>query len=171
MDNNFQVTDELLWDYADGFLSREEKYQVEAFLRQHPEWQERLQAIRSEQQALFNVPMEKPRADFADRVMAAWATETVHNHAKSKAHGRDWIIIAIASVFGLFILTPIVVMVVAALQSSAPEVNNQITGVDWGNVASMPAVQYATYLGLTFLMLRFAEKWFTQRSAPLKAAV
>lgn len=171
MNQDFQITDELLWDYADGFLSSEEKHQVEAFLGQHPAWQDRLQAIRGEQQALFNVPMEKPRADFADRVMAAWATETVHNHAKNKAHGRDWIIIAIAAVFGLFILTPIVVMVVAALQSSAPEVSNQITSVDWGNIGTLPVVQYATYLGLTFLVLRFAEKWITQRSAPLKAAV
>ncbi|MCC6413728.1 MAG: hypothetical protein IT270_18920 [Saprospiraceae bacterium] len=171
MNNNFQITEDLLWDYADGFLSSEEKHQVEAFLGQHPEWQQRLQAIRGEQQALFNVPMEKPRADFADRVMASWATEMVHNHAKNKAKGRDWIIIAIAAVFGLFILTPIVVMVVAALQSSAPEVSNQITSVDWGTLATTPVVQYASYLGLTFLTLRFAEKWFTQRSVSLKATV
>lgn len=45
MNNNFLLTDEHLWDYADGFLSAEENLRVEAYLHQHPEWQEHLDAL------------------------------------------------------------------------------------------------------------------------------
>ena len=75
MENKFLLTDEMLWDYADGFLSPAEKGQVEDYLRGNPEWKARLDMIQAEKRELFSMTLEAPNPGFADRVMAAWAAE------------------------------------------------------------------------------------------------
>jgi len=169
MENHFLLTDDMLWDYADGFLSDKEKKQVEAYLAQHPEWSIRLETILAEKQELAALPLTAPMHGFSDRVMAAWAAERVQSKAEAK--GDDWIVRLIAVVFGLFILVPTVVMVVAALQLSPAEA----TAIDVPQV-SLPAipvedwvvsavVQYGLLLAFVVIGLRFLDKVLQHRLA------
>ena len=75
MENNFLLTEDMLWDYADGFLPQEEKMQVDAYLRRHPEHQSMLDTILAEKKAFAALPMDRPKPGFTDRVMAAWVAE------------------------------------------------------------------------------------------------
>lgn len=158
------VNEELLWDYADGLLADDQRVQVEAWLLQHPEGQQLVEQIRAEKRALFEVPLEKPNGGFADRVMAAWAMEQVHAQgAKAVTRHKDWVIYGIAGVFGLFILTPIVALIVTLIQTQfeapALPVDYTMPTVNWELVFGNSAFHYAAYLMLTFLLLRFAEKF------------
>jgi hypothetical protein len=170
MENNNWLNEDLLWDYADDLLAPDDKVKVDAYLRQHPEWQERLNAIMAEKRALFALPLELPRPNFADSVMAAWTAEQVRVHAADPAKRRDWIIYAIAGVFALFILAPIVTIVVAAMQVSpdallpANTPIPDVTSIDWSMLLGNSMLHYATYLGLTFVLLRFVEKFVQHRN-------
>lgn len=165
MENNFLLTDDLLWDYTDGFLSPPQQQQVEVYLQSHPEWAERLNHILAEKQDLFSLTLETPNAGFADTVMAAWAAE--HVGAKAKAKGGDWIIRLIAVVFGLFILVPVVVMVFAALEVSPDQLPSfelpALPAVDWAAWATNSFLQYGLLLTLAFAGLRFLEKLLQHR--------
>jgi anti-sigma factor RsiW len=170
MENHFLMTDDILWDYADGFLSNQEKLQVDAYLTQHPEWHVRLQAVLAEKRELSALPLEAPAPGFSDRVMAAWAAE--HVATKAAAKGDDWIVRLIAVVFGLFVLTPVVVMVVAALRLSPEEA----PALELPQVAlptvSMEAwldsafLQYGLLLAFVFIGLRFLDKVLRYQLAP-----
>lgn len=165
MDQNLILTDELLWDYADGFLTPAEQGQVETYLDQHPDWAQRLQSILEEKRELLSMPLEAPNAGFSDRVMAAWAAEQVH--VKATAKGNDWIIRLIAAVFGLFILTPVIVMVIAALQMSPADAPAYqlptLPEIDWSVWVESPFLQYALLLSLAFVGLRFLDKYLQHR--------
>lgn len=160
MENNFIMTDDMLWDYADDFLAASERRQVDAYLQQHPEWQVRLQAILDEKQDLLAIPLESPDRGFADRVMAAWATEQV----AKKANGKDWIVRLILVVFGLFLIAPVIIMVVAALQLSPAETYTlpmpELPAVNWTVLADNPVLQYALLLIFALVGLRFLDKIF-----------
>jgi anti-sigma factor RsiW len=161
MEHNPLLNDDLLWDYADGFLSPEEKAQADDYLQRHPEVRQRLNVIEAEKKALFSLPLEKPNPGFADRVMAAWAVEQVHVRA-SKSGGRDWIVMAVAAVFGVFILVPFVLLVGGLLQNGAPEPSfqmPQIPAVDLAPLLSAPFVRYGLYLTLAFLTLRLIDRY------------
>lgn len=161
MENNFMLTDDLLWDYADGFLDPAEKQQVERYVQQHPDARRRLDNILAEKQELFSLSLEAPNAGFADRVMAAWAAEHVHEQAKAK--GGDWIIRIIPVVFGLFVLTPVVVMVLAALQLAPGELPTvplpEMPVINWAAWVSNPILQYGLLLTLVLIGLRFLDKY------------
>ncbi|MCC6459288.1 MAG: hypothetical protein IT260_02380 [Saprospiraceae bacterium] len=168
MEHTFLMTDDMLWDYADGLLSAADKARVESELLQNPEWQQRLRLIQAEKQELFSLPLETPGAGFADRVMSAWAAE--HMQARAKAEGKDWIIRLIALVFVWFVLLPVVVMLVTALQvtpAAAPLVNlpelPNIPAAEWSRRLSNPAVTYSLLLGLVFVGLRFLDKYLQHR--------
>ena len=165
MENKLLLTDDMLWDYADGFLDAAEKQRVENYLRLNPEGQARLETILAEKRELFSLPLESPDPGFADRVMAAWAAEQVHVRAKAK--GKDWIIWLIAGVFGLFLLTPVVVMVVAALQLSPEQVPSiaipEMPAVDWSFWANNSFLQYGLLLTAVLLGLRFLDKYLQHR--------
>lgn len=160
MQHDMLFSDDVLWDYADGFLSDTEKKQVEAHLQQHPEARHRLQMILSEKQELASLPLEAPGPGFADRVMAAWATEQVK--ANARANGKDWIIRLIALVFGLFVLTPVVVMVVAALQTTPSETYTlptvEVPAMDWSLLLDNAYLQYGLLLIFALVGLRFLDK-------------
>lgn len=165
MEKNILLTDELLWDYADGFLDPEKVVQVDDYLRLHPEWQSRLEAIQAEKKAFTALPLEQPNAGFAERVMAAWTVEQVN--VKAPEPGKDWIIRIIIAVFGLFVLIPMVVMVLAAVQMTPealiPFEVPTMPYVNWTGIFHHTALHYSLYLGLTFLSLRLLEKVLQQK--------
>jgi len=142
MENNFLLTDEMLWDYADGFLNPAEKIQVDAYLLRHPEWQAHLDAILQEKKAFADLILEKPDAGFSNRVMTAWAVE--HVQAKATKPGADWIIRMIAIIFGFFVLTPILMIIFSAAQITPAELipieMRTLPEVDWLNLLSHPAL-------------------------------
>ena len=75
--NGFFLTEEMLWDYADGLLTPEERVKVEAYLQQYPAQQQLLRQVEASREALMSVAMDSPRAGFAHNVMAAWVSEQV----------------------------------------------------------------------------------------------
>jgi hypothetical protein len=164
MENNFMLSDDLLWDYADGFLAAEEKIRVDAYLRQHPEWQERLDAILAEKRAFHAMPLEKPKAGFSDRVMAAWAAETHANYAAT-AKGKDWIIYLISTVLGLFICAAFVVAGMQAAPEKLPVEMPKLPAYDWSQIFGNQVLQYGLLFALTLLTLKFVERYLEQRRA------
>ncbi len=164
MNNNFLLTNEHLWDYADGFLSAEENLRVEAYLHQHPEWQERLDALLAEKRAFSSLPLESPQAGFADRVMAAWAAEQVQAHAKS-APKRDWIVYAVTGIFGLLILAPLIVVIATSTSATSLQLPDvQLPNANAiGQALNSSAVQFAGLLGLAFALLLLVDKFLHQR--------
>jgi hypothetical protein len=162
MENNFMLTDDLLWDYADDFLSAEEKVRVDAYLRQYPEWQERLDLILAEKRAYAAMPLEKPKPGFSDRVMAAWATETHANYAAT-AKGKDWIIHLISMVLGLFICAAFVVAGMQAAPANLPVEIPKIPAYDWGTVFGNQILQFGLFFALALMALKFVEKYLAQR--------
>jgi anti-sigma factor RsiW len=172
MDNHFFLTDEILWDYADHLLLPQEAQQVEAYLKQHPEWQSKLDAIRSEQRALHALPLEKPGAGFSDRVMAAWTAERMHDFAATAPpKKRDWILTSVGAAMGLLILAPIVTMVVTVLQSGPlpiPLPNYQLPSLHtdlFAQVFAGPVSQIALIGIAAMLMLNVIDKWLRQKTA------
>lgn len=173
--NSFLLDDALLWDYADGLLDPNAKQQVDAYLKQHPEWKARLEAVLAEKKALFGAhALEKPFPGFADHVMAAWTTGQVEAFAGStKAKGRDWIVYALAIGFGFFILVPIVAMCASLLQGGLVDLPIDLPEMptfDWAALFRLPMLQYAAYLSLTFLALRLAERVILRTFAPRRIA-
>ena len=162
MENNFILTDDLLWDYADGFLTAEEKARVDAYLRQYPEWQERLDAILADRHAFHAMPLEKPRPGFSDRVMAAWAAET-HAAYSAPGKGKDWIIYLISTVLGLFICAAFVVAGMQAAPSQLPVEIPKIPAYDWGAIFSNQVLRFGLYFILALMTLKFVEKYLEQR--------
>ena len=173
--NNFLLNDALLWDYADGLLDPTAKQQVDAYLKQHPEWKARLEMVLAEKKALFGAhALEKPFPGFADHVMAAWTTGQVEAFAASaKAKGRDWIVYGVAAGFGLFILAPIVAMCASLFQGESIGLSIELPKMpvfDWAALLQLPMLQYAVYLSLTFLAWRLAERVLLRTLAPRRCA-
>ncbi len=171
MDNNFMLTDDMLWDYADGFLQGEEKLRVDAYLSQHPEHQARLNAIRAEKRAFSALPLEKPGAGFAQQVMAAWATEQVTEKATlpTKAKGSDWILWSIAIAFGLMMAVPFLLAPAASPESFSfkipeeyvPQV--QTPSFDWAGFFNSAMLRNALLLTLAFMSLKLLDKYLQVR--------
>lgn len=159
MEGKFFLTDELLWDYADGFLDATEKVRVEQFLEQHPEWQQRLRLIRDEKQSLAAMSLEDPGVGFTDRVMAAWAAEQATAKAKN---GKDWIIRLIPVVFVAFVLYPLIVMVSATNKLAPKDLPSvslpELPAVDWASWISSPILLYGLLLLTAVFGLRFLDK-------------
>jgi hypothetical protein len=162
MENNFLLTDDLLWDYADGFLAAEDKLRVDAFLRQHPEWQERLDAIMAEKRAFHALPLEKPRPGFSDKVMAAWAAET-HASWSASSKGKDWIVMLVSAVFGLFICAAFVVAAMQAAPAPLPVELPKLPAYEWGSIFDNQVLQFGLFFALALIALKFVEKYIEQR--------
>ncbi len=162
MENNFLLTDDLLWDYADDFLAAEDKLRVDAFLRQHPEWQERLDAIMAEKRAFHALPLEKPHPGFSDKVMAAWAAET-HASWSASAKGKDWIVLLISAVLGLFICAAFVVAAMQAAPAPLPVELPKMPAYEWGRVFDNQVLQFGLFFALALMTIKFVEKYIEQR--------
>ena len=169
MNNHFILTDDHLWDYTDGFLSDEENRQVEAYLQQHPEHRARLLAIEAEKRAISSIPLSKPQAGFADRVMAAWVAEQAHTRAVAPAKPRDWIMFSITGVFGVFLLMALV-LAIAAAPVTAPAFTipeqyvPEIPLIDWVGMMGSNVFRYSIMLMLTLLGLQVLDKYLQQRN-------
>ncbi|MBK7937462.1 MAG: hypothetical protein IPJ82_10385 [Lewinellaceae bacterium] len=163
MENNFFLTEDILWDYADDFLSAEDKIRVDSYLEQHPEWRERLEAIQAEKRAFSALPLEKPGPAFSDRVMAAWASEQAHARAASAATGKDRIIYLISAVFGMFILSALVMAGIQGAPAKLPVDLPQAPAVDWVEIFSNPVFHYGLYLILILLGLKVVDQYLHQR--------
>ncbi|MDO8971248.1 MAG: hypothetical protein Q7U74_11205 [Saprospiraceae bacterium] len=175
MENHFMLTDELLWDYADGFLNGEEKLRVEAYLQQNPAQNARLEAILNDKRNFLSLDLERPQNGFAQQVMAAWATEQAAAKipATAKAAGRDWILWSITAAFGLMILVPFWFSRSAAstgldLEIPAEYVQQiQVPTVDWTGIFSSAMLQNALLLGLAFMSLKLLDKYLQVRNLRL----
>jgi anti-sigma factor RsiW len=173
MENNFMLTDDLLWDYADGFLAGEEKIKVDAYLRQHPEQQARLDQILSEKRAFTGTSLEKPDSGFARQVMAAWATEQtpMKATAKAAAKGTDWVLWGIAAAFGLMIAVPFLLApeaVPSGLNIQIPEQYiPQLPSFDWAGILNSAVLRNGLLLLLGFMGLKLLDKYLQVRNLHL----
>lgn len=165
MEPSFVLTEDMLWDYADGFLSAAEKAQVDDYLRQHPEHHARLDAIMAEKRNFSALALEHPNAGFADRVMAAWATEQGGKTDFSADKSRDWIIYCIGGVLaGILVL--LIAMVLASAPESAPmgiEPSDYIPEVPWAKIFSGPIARFGMPLALLFVGFRFLDQYLQQK--------
>src|SRR2546428_14157905 len=70
-----RVTEEQLWDYADGLLSAHEAKEVEALIASDQSLQRKLEEIRAISKSLAAMDLQSPSADFTSKVISAWKTE------------------------------------------------------------------------------------------------
>ncbi|MFN0214736.1 MAG: hypothetical protein ACKVT2_10810 [Saprospiraceae bacterium] len=171
MENNFMLTDDMLWDYADGFLLGEEKNRVDAYLRLHPEHQARLDAIFSEKRVFSTMNLEKPNADFAQKVMLAWAAEQSPEIKSAKANGRDWILWGMALSFGLLVgLSFLIAPAAAPTEFTWPEQympQVQVPSFDWRGILESPILWNALLLTVAFMGLKLLDKYLQVRNLRL----
>lgn len=169
------LTDNLLWDYADGFLSAEEKLRIDEYLRQHPEQKPRLEAVIAEKQAFASLSLEQPDAGFSKKIMAAWAAEQAQSAATAaaKPKGRDWILWAIGSTIGLFLFACIALILASepaafSLKVPAEYVPSvQLPTLDWAGYASGAILRNALLLVLGVMTLKILDKYLQVRRLQL----
>lgn len=166
MENNFLLNDELLWDYADGLLDPVQQQQVSAYLEQDKALKARLNAIVLEQQRFGALPLEKPQAGFADRVMAAWALE--QRVQKAMPAAPDWILRLIPVVFAILILMPLLGLLSGGMQHSIPLRNLPFElpafPIDaFLSFSASPVLFYGVLFVLVFLTLRIFEQFLQLR--------
>ncbi len=169
------LTDDMLWDYADGFLEGDERLRVDAYLRQHPEQQARLEAILSEKRAFSGLNLEKPNAGFVQQVMAAWAAEQAPAKAvqSAKAKGQDWILWGIAAVFVLMIAVPFLMAPAAATTGPAFQIPEeyipqfQAPTFDWAGFFSSAWLRNTILLTMAFMGLKILDKYLQVRNLRL----
>lgn len=179
MENNFMLTDEMLWDYADGLLSGNEKDRVEAYLRHFPEQQARLDAVQAEKRAFAALPLEKPNAGFAQQVMAAWAAEQAPAMAARpiKTNGPDWIMWGLATVLLLLLVLPIALSPSFAAVDSMVQVTEayrpqlQVPAFDWAGFFGSALIRNALLLLLGYMSLQLLDKYLQVRNLRLTASI
>ncbi len=159
MEKNLLLTDDLLWDYADGLLNASDRLRVEQFLPQSPEAERRLAAILADKKSFAALPLEMPGSGFADRVLAAWTLEQMQPAATVK-NGRDWMVLLITGVFGLTLLLPLFALIVTALRTKAAlPTEYSLPAVDWTVVLGNPILHYTIGLAFIFFTLRLLDKY------------
>lgn len=167
MDNHFMLTDDILWDYADGLLSTAEKAQVEAYLTQHPEQAARLEAVLTEKRAFRSLQADSPDKGFSDRLMAAWTAEQAH--ARASLRKPDRVLSFIALGFGVLLL-----FVFFAVWSSAPEASIHIpeeylpqpSSLNLPALLDNPIWRVGIMLAMVLLGLQVLDKYLQQRKQP-----
>jgi anti-sigma factor RsiW len=166
MEHKFMLTDELLWDYADGFLDGVEKQQVETFLRQNPDQKTRLDAILAEKRLLAEYPLETPPVDFARNVMSAWAAEQSPKLQKAQK-GRDWILWGIGLTFGIMLLAPMVLLILSAPAELSVQIPEeylpQVPSFDWAGLLNSALFRNALLFTLALMSLKILEKYLQVR--------
>lgn len=170
------LTDEQLWDYADGFLEADEKQQIDAHLRQHPAQQARLDAILAEKRAFATVPLEKPNSDFAKQVMAAWVAEQnpVKASVPAKAKGQDWVLWGIAAVMLAMLFVPLWLAPSAApteLSFQIPEEyvpQLQVPAFDWQGLFGSTWLRTLLLITMAFMSLKILDKYLQVRTLSLQ---
>lgn len=97
-----EITEDQLWDYAEGRLPAPEKPAVEQWLAGDPGRRRQLEDIRLISGALSGGEAEQPSLRFAARVMEAWDTEQALRTAPLKTHTDKRVVYAVG---GLLVLT------------------------------------------------------------------
>jgi hypothetical protein len=167
MDNNFLCTDDMLWDYADGLLGPAEAQRLEAYLRQHPEQRERLEAIRAEKRQWAALPIEQPDPGFADRVMAALAAQQRQAAPAAAPRHTDWVVRAIAAAIGVFMLLPLGALLFSG-QKVAPEPLPEqylpkLPQIPLGDWLGSPLLRYGLLLLAIVLALQVIDRYLQQK--------
>ena len=75
MKEQFQINEEMLWDYADGLLPEAETAFVRDVLESSEQWSAVLADIQAQKQLFSELPKQSPRMGFSANVMAAWNSE------------------------------------------------------------------------------------------------
>ncbi len=162
MEKNLLLTDDLLWDHADGLLDASDQQRVAQFLHQSPEAERRLAAILAEKKSFATLPLEVPGHGFTGRVLAAWTLEQMQPAATIKK-GRDWMVILITGVFGLTLLLPLFALIITALRTNAAlPTTYSLPTVDWTMVLGNPILHYVIGLAFIFFTLRLLDKYLQQ---------
>jgi anti-sigma factor RsiW len=175
MEKNFKLTNEILWDYADGFLNEEDKLRVDAYLRQNPAKQTQLDGILSEKCSFSTLPLEKPNAGFTQQVMSAWTAEQTDKKApvNVKAIERDWVLWGIAAAFGLIIVLPFLLSPSAAPSTITLHIQEQympqvqVPTFDWAGFMNGASLRNFLLLTLTFMGLKLLDKYLQVRNLHL----
>lgn len=170
------LTDDLLWDYADGFLQADEKQQIDAYLRQHPAQQARLDAILAEKRAFAAVPLEKPNSDFAKQVMAAWAAEQnpVKADVPAKAKGQDWVLWGIAALMVALLFLPILMAPNGAAMDISFQIPEeyvpqfQVPAFDWQGLFGSTWLRTFVLITMAFMSLKLLDKYLQVRNLSLQ---
>lgn len=97
-----EITEDQLWDYAEGRLPAPEKAAVEQWLAGDPGRRRQLEEIRLMSLALGGGEAEQPSLHFTARVMEAWDAEQALRTAPLKTHTDKRIVYAVG---GLLVLT------------------------------------------------------------------
>jgi hypothetical protein len=168
MNHHFILTDEILWDYADGFLSLEEKKQVETWLNEHPESQTRLDHILMEKRAFATFPLEKPESGFSQQVMHAWTMEQKPAKRTAKAKHKDWIFWGAAGIllilfFIPFLLSPDALPTepVSIPEKFVPQIT--VPSYDWTGLLNSSLTQFLLLITLALLGLKLLDKYLQVR--------
>lgn len=159
------LTDDLLWDYADGFLDGQEKLQVETFLQHNPAQKARLDAILAEKRLLSNLSPEVPPSDFSKKVMAAWAIEQAPEVQKNR--GRDWILWSIGLLFGLMLIAPMVMLFLSVPADFTVQIPQeyvpQLPRFDWAALLDSALLRNTLLFSLALMSLKILEKYLQVR--------
>lgn len=165
MEQSFVLTEDMLWDYADGFLSPAEKAQVEDCLRRTPEHRERLDAIMAEKRNFSALSLEHPDAGFADRVLAAWTAEQAGKADLSADKSRDWIAYGIGGLLTGFLFL-LIVLIFNSAPDAAPmgiEPTDYIPEIPWAQIFSGPIARFGMPFALLFVGFRFLDQYLQQK--------
>jgi anti-sigma factor RsiW len=162
---NTHLNEDLLWDYADGLLDAREQAELENNLQHNPEWQQTLDGIMALKAQLHATPLDKPRRDFSDRVMAAWADEKMTAFKPDK--GKDWIVYLISTLFGMFILIPFIMFIgqMSTLSSGSgtPLKLPEFNVTQWIDSMNFGSATLAGLMILCLLTVLFLDRFLRHR--------
>jgi anti-sigma factor RsiW len=162
---NTHLNEDLLWDYADGLLDAPEKAALENQLLNAPEWQQTLDGIMALKAQLHATPLDKPRRDFSDRVMAAWADEKMTAFKPDK--GKDWIVYLISALFGVFILVPFIMLIgqlsTLSFGSGTPLELPEFDVTRWADSLNLGSAMLAGLMILCLLTVLFLDRFLRHR--------
>jgi hypothetical protein len=176
-----QLTEELLWDYADDLLSDAEKDRVAAQLHLQPAQQLRLDAILGEKKAMFDMPLARPANDFSKQVMKAWAAEQQAATAMATSaigqNSKDWVLRGLTMALAFFFVAPLVMVFakggVQPLNTGfLPKIEPPMWWQQLDLVSALhhPALLYSGLLMLVYLLLRMFDHYLQVQGFGLKEA-
>jgi hypothetical protein len=115
-----KITDEQLWDLADGLLSNAQKIEIEQELKLNAALQIRFGQIQT-QKTLFSMSeMEKPKSDFAAQLLQNWQTEQQSVSLETNTIATNHLLLKM--VFGLFGLLSITLFYIVFSNQGTSEI-------------------------------------------------
>jgi hypothetical protein len=70
-----KITDDILWDFADGLLSNAQQKEIEQLLANNPALQQQLNIILQQKALFSSSDLERPNLDFSATLLEKWALE------------------------------------------------------------------------------------------------